>query len=166
MAILQDLRLQSFDAIRFASYRTASKLRYIQKSTNCKSARLKHDFVCLKVSRESQLLYYIFSVHLVDIWNVIEAFRENGLNTLEPQSEVSVARLETLVSSLYHNLNKRLPIAQQVPVDSRAGLLLNWLITAYSSGGFNASGKIRVFSIKVALATMCAGKLVDKLRCK
>lgn len=34
VAILQDLRLQSFDAIRFASYRTASKLRYIQKSTN------------------------------------------------------------------------------------------------------------------------------------
>lgn len=33
----QDLRLQSFDGIRFASYRTASKLRYIQRSTNCKS---------------------------------------------------------------------------------------------------------------------------------
>lgn len=97
---------------------------------------------------------------------MIEAFRENGLNTLEPQSEVSVARLETLVSSLYHNLNKRLPIAQQVPVDSRAGLLLNWLIAAYSNGIYNASGKIRVFSIKVALATMCAGKLVDKLRCE
>lgn len=97
---------------------------------------------------------------------MIEAFRENGLNTLEPQSEVSVARLETLVSSLYHNLNKRLPNAQQVPVDARAGLLLNWLIAAYSNGNFNASGKIRVFSIKVALATMCAGKLVDKLRCE
>lgn len=103
-----------------------------------------------------------FAVHLVDIWNVIEAFRENGLNTLEPQSEVSVARLETLVSSLYHNLNKRLPTLQQVPVDSKAGLLLNWLIAAYSNDN---SGKIRVFSIKVALAIMCAGKLVDKLRC-
>lgn len=34
VAMLQDLRIQSFDAIRFASYRTASKLRYIQKSTN------------------------------------------------------------------------------------------------------------------------------------
>ncbi|XP_023178476.2 dystrobrevin beta isoform X3 [Drosophila hydei] len=134
VAILQDLRLQTFDSIRFASYRTASKLRYIQKSTN---------------------------LHLVDIWNVIEAFRENGLNTLEPQSDVSVARLETLVSSLYHNLNKRLPTAQQVPVDSKAGLLLNWLLAAYSSDN---SGKIRVFSIKVALATMCSGKLVDKLR--
>lgn len=36
VAILQDLRLQSFDSIRFASYRTASKLRYIQRSTNRK----------------------------------------------------------------------------------------------------------------------------------
>lgn len=106
------------------------------------------------------------TVHLVDIWNVIEAFRENGLNTLEPQSEVSVSRLETLVSSLYHNLNKRLPTAQQVPAESKAGLLLNWLIAAYTNATTNASGKIRVFSIKVALATMCAGKLVDKLRCK
>lgn len=71
-------------------------------------------------------------MHIVDIWNVIEAFRENGLNTLEPQSEVSVARLETLVSSLYHNLNKRLTTSQQVPVDSKASLLLNWLLSAYS----------------------------------
>lgn len=99
----------------------------------------------------------------MDIWNVIEAFRENGLNTLEPQNEVSVARLETLISSLYHNLNKRLPTKEQVPVDSKASLLLNWLLTAYTNDN---SGKIRVFSIKVALAIMCAGKLVDKLRCK
>lgn len=111
----------------------------------------------------SFILLFRFSVHLVDIWNVIEAFRENGLNTMEPQSDVSVARLETLVSSLYHNLNKRLTTAQQVPVDSKASLLLNWLIAAYSHDN---SGKMRVFSIKVALAIMCAGKLVDKLRCE
>lgn len=105
----------------------------------------------------------VFAVHLVDIWNVIEAFRENGLNTMESQSNVSVARLETLVSSLYHNLNKRLTTAQQIPVESKASLLLNWLIAAYSQDN---SSKMRVFSIKVALAIMCAGKLVDKLRCK
>lgn len=108
-------------------------------------------------------LSFYFPVHLVDIWNVIEAFRENGLNTLEPQNEVSVARLETLISSLYHNLNKRLPTNQQVPVDSKASLLLNWLLAAYTNDN---SGKIRVFSIKVALSIMCAGKLLDKLRCK
>lgn len=126
-----------------------------------KNLRIVSDL--LKSMSEFRVFNCIFLVHLVDIWNVIEAFRENGLNTLEPQSEVSVARLETLVSSLYHNLNKRLPTLQQVPVDSKAGLLLNWLIAAYSNDN---SGKIRVFSIKVALAIMCAGKLVDKLRCK
>lgn len=34
VAMLQDLKIQSFDTIRFASYRTACKLRYVQKSTN------------------------------------------------------------------------------------------------------------------------------------
>lgn len=154
-AVLQDLRIQSFDTIRFASYRTACKLRYVQKATNRKSWANGRKFFCLTVS-------ILFPVHLVDIWNVIEAFRENGLNTLEPTNEVSVARLETLISSLYHNLNKRLPTNQQVPVDSKAGLLLNWLLSAYT----NDNSSIRVFSIKIALAIMCAGKLVDKLRCK
>jgi EF hand len=37
-AVLQDLRIQSFDTIRFASYRTACKLRYVQKATNRKSS--------------------------------------------------------------------------------------------------------------------------------
>lgn len=130
-----------------------------------------------------------FLVHAVDIWNVIEAFRENGLNTLEPQCEVSVARLETLLSSLYHSLNKRLPPAHQVRAAHCCALLLNWLLAAYCPPGYlfiihvafhfvesvlyikicyfyrENVGKIRVFSIKVALATMCAGKLVDKLRC-
>jgi len=72
------------------------------------------------------------SVHIIDIWNVIEAFREHGLNTLEPQAEVNVTRLETLLSSLLHNLNKRLPPPQQVQVDSCSSLLLNWLLAAYS----------------------------------
>nr|CAD7195991.1 unnamed protein product [Timema douglasi] len=134
LQMMQEMRAQNFDMIRFASYRTACKLRFVQKKVN---------------------------LHVVDIWNVIEAFRENGLNTLEPQTEVNVSRLETLVSSLYNNLNKRLPVAQQVHVESCSGLLLNWLLSAYSVENI---GKIRVFSIKVALATMCAGKLMDKLR--
>ncbi|XP_060807217.1 dystrobrevin beta-like [Amyelois transitella] len=133
--LLQEMREQNFDLIRFASYRTACKLRYVQKKCN---------------------------LHVIDIWNVIEAFRENALNTLEPNACVNVTRLETLVSSLYHNLNKRLPPAHQVSVEACSALLLNWLLSAYSTG--DNVGKIRVFSIKVALATMCAGKLMDKLR--
>lgn len=103
---------------------------------------------------------YLFLQHYY-FMSFLESFRENGLNTLEPTNEISVSKLETLISSLYHNLNKRLPIAQQVSVESKASVLLNWLLSAYFG---SECGKIRVFSIKVALAIMCAGKIVDKLR--
>lgn len=74
------------------------------------------------------------AVHNVDIWNVIEAFRENGLNTLEPSSTLGVSRLETLLSSLFHALNKRVPVSQQSKVDATTALLMNWLLVAYTSG--------------------------------
>lgn len=73
-------------------------------------------------------------MHNVDIWNVIEAFRENGLNTLEPSSTLGVSRLETLLSSLFHALNKRVPVSQQSKVDATTALLMNWLLAAYTSG--------------------------------
>ncbi|XP_024081580.1 dystrobrevin beta isoform X3 [Cimex lectularius] len=135
LQLLQEMRAQNFDLIRFAGYRTASKLRFLQKKLN---------------------------LHLVDIWNVIEAFREHSLNTLEiEEAELSVARLESLVSSLYRTLNKRLPPSQQVSIETNSNHLLNWLLSAYS---VETLGRIRVFSIKVALATMSSGKLMDKLR--
>ncbi|XP_053972325.1 dystrobrevin beta isoform X4 [Hylaeus volcanicus] len=134
LQLLQEMRQQNFDSIRFASYRTACKLRFIQKKVH---------------------------LHNVDIWNVIEAFRENGLNTLEPSSTLGVSRLETLLSSLFHALNKRVPVSQQAKVDATTALLMNWLLAAYTTGENN---KISVFSVKVALATLCAGKLMDKFR--
>lgn len=33
--LLQEMREQNFDVIRFATYRTACKLRYVQKKCNC-----------------------------------------------------------------------------------------------------------------------------------
>ncbi|KAJ8972520.1 hypothetical protein NQ317_003066 [Molorchus minor] len=135
LALIHEMSAHNFDLIRFASYRTATKLRFIQKKV---------------------------SLHAVDIWNVIEAFREQGLHALEPSQELSVARLETLLCSLYHSLNKRAPPTQQAHVDVCSSLLLNWLLAAYAT--VDNVGKIRVFSIKVALATLCSGKLMDKLR--
>ncbi|VDM94655.1 unnamed protein product, partial [Onchocerca ochengi] len=60
--LIDEMRLQDFDSIRFATYRCACKLRFVQKKTN---------------------------VHLVDIWNMIESFRENGLNALPITSQVT-----------------------------------------------------------------------------
>ncbi|XP_052256806.1 dystrobrevin beta-like [Dreissena polymorpha] len=132
--LITDMRAQNFDVIRFATYRTACKLRYIQKKTN---------------------------LEMVDIWNIIECFRENGLNTLEADTELNTSRVEAILSSIFSQLNKRVPVTRQVDVKMSSGMLLNWLISAYDS---SCHGRIRVFSLKVALSHLCAGKLIDKLR--
>jgi hypothetical protein len=72
-----------------------------------------------------------FSVHLVDIWNMIESFRENGLNAVAVRAEVKASRLELLLTSVFHNLNKRLPTAQHIDTDKSIALLLSFLIGAY-----------------------------------
>uniref|UniRef100_A0A669PMB0 Dystrobrevin n=1 Tax=Phasianus colchicus TaxID=9054 RepID=A0A669PMB0_PHACC len=125
---------QNFDVIRLSTYRTACKLRFVQKRCN---------------------------LHLVDIWNMIEAFRDNGLNTLDHNTEINVSRLETIISSIYYQLNKRLPSTHQISVEQSISLLLNFMIAAYDSEGH---GKLTVFSVKAMLATMCGGKILDKLR--
>ncbi|XP_051699116.1 dystrobrevin beta isoform X5 [Oryctolagus cuniculus] len=129
-----EMRAQNFDVIRLSTYRTACKLRFVQKRCN---------------------------LHLVDIWNMIEAFRDNGLNTLDHTAETSVSRLETVISSIYYQLNKRLPSTHQISVEQSISLLLNFMIAAYDSEG---RGKLTVFSVKAMLATMCGGKMLDKLR--
>ncbi|XP_015203754.1 dystrobrevin beta isoform X4 [Lepisosteus oculatus] len=132
--LFMEMRAQNYDVIRLSTYRTACKLRFVQKRCN---------------------------LHLVDVWNVIEAFRDNGLNTLDHNTEINVSRLETIISSIYYQLNKRLPTTHQISVEQSISLLLNFMIAAYDSEGH---GKLTVFSVKAMLATMCGGKIVDKLR--
>ncbi|XP_071808063.1 dystrobrevin beta-like isoform X1 [Asterias amurensis] len=132
--LITEMRSQNFDVIRFATYRASCKLRFIQRRCN---------------------------LHLVDIWNMIEAFRENGLNTLSAVDELSVNRVETILTSIYYQLNKRLPSTHQINVDQSITLLSNFIQMAYDDG---ATGKITVFALKVALSTLCAGKIMDKLR--
>ncbi|XP_041101989.1 dystrobrevin alpha-like isoform X15 [Polyodon spathula] len=132
--LFAEMRAQDLDRIRLSTYRTACKLRFVQKKCN---------------------------LHLVDIWNVIEAFRENGLNTMDPNTEFSVARLEAILSTIFYQLNKRMPATHQINVEQSISLLLNFLLAAYDPEGL---GKILVFVVKIALATICGGKILDKLR--
>uniref|UniRef100_A0A3P9HKN3 Dystrobrevin n=1 Tax=Oryzias latipes TaxID=8090 RepID=A0A3P9HKN3_ORYLA len=129
-----EMRAQDLDSIRLSTYRTACKLRFVQKKCN---------------------------LHLVDIWNVIEAFRENGLNSVDLNAELSVARLEVVLSTIFYQLNKRLPTTHQINVEQSISLLLNFLLAAYDPEGH---GKMCVFVVKMALATICGGKILDKLR--
>uniref|UniRef100_A0A8C6MJF0 Dystrobrevin, alpha n=1 Tax=Nothobranchius furzeri TaxID=105023 RepID=A0A8C6MJF0_NOTFU len=110
---------------------------------------------------DAHAVFSMFPVHLVDIWNVIEAFRENGLNTMHLSAELAVARLEVVLSTILHQLNKRMPTTHQISVEQSISLLLNFLLAAYDPEGH---GKISVFVMKMALATICGGKILDKLR--
>ncbi|XP_041805529.1 dystrobrevin alpha isoform X3 [Chelmon rostratus] len=129
-----EMRAQDLDSIRLSTYRTACKLRFVQKKCN---------------------------LHLVDIWNVIEAFRESGINTMNLSADLSVARLEVVLSTIFYQLNKRMPTTHQIGVEQSISLLLNFLLAAYDPEGH---GKISVFVAKMALASICGGKILDKLR--
>uniref|UniRef100_A0A6Q2YF48 Dystrobrevin n=1 Tax=Esox lucius TaxID=8010 RepID=A0A6Q2YF48_ESOLU len=125
---------QKFDEIRLSTYRTACKLRYIQKKCN---------------------------LHLIDVYNVIEAIRDSGLNAVDLSAEVSVLCLENLLSSLFNQLSKRLPTTHVIQPRDSTVLLLGFLLHAAESEGRT---RLTVLSVKSMLAVMCGGKLVDKLR--
>uniref|UniRef100_A0A8C5QCQ1 Dystrobrevin n=1 Tax=Leptobrachium leishanense TaxID=445787 RepID=A0A8C5QCQ1_9ANUR len=88
--LFAEMRAQDLDRIRLSTYRTACKIRFVQKKCN---------------------------LHLVDIWNIIEALRENALNNLDPNVELNVARLEAVLSTVYYQLNKRMPTTHQINVE-------------------------------------------------
>lgn len=107
------------DDIRFASYRQAAKLRLLQQRTG---------------------------LVLLDVWNVIEAFRENGLhNATEMDVTISKGKLEAFLTSLYGALAKRLPppgssngVNHQTTakdLQAMAGWLFNWLFNALKPAG-------------------------------
>ncbi|XP_074540761.1 dystrobrevin beta-like isoform X2 [Halichoeres trimaculatus] len=132
--IFKELGDQNLDAICLSTYRTACKLRFIQKRCN---------------------------LHLVDIYHVIEAVRDAGLNAVELHAGISVVRLENLVSSLFNQLSKRLPTTHTINPRESSVLLVQFLLAAVDS---EPESRLTVLSVKAMLATLCGGKLVDKLR--
>eukprot|EP00064_Thunnus_orientalis_P019773 superscaffoldBa00005108_g19902 len=132
--ILTELAEQDLDAICLSTYRTACKLRFIQKRCN---------------------------LHLIDIYNVIEAVRDAGLNAVELNAGISVTRLENLVSSLFNQLSKRLPTTHTINPRESTVLLVEFILAAIEG---EPDSRLTVLSVKAMLATLCGGKLVDKLR--
>uniref|UniRef100_A0A8D3EEI4 Dystrobrevin n=1 Tax=Scophthalmus maximus TaxID=52904 RepID=A0A8D3EEI4_SCOMX len=128
--IFMELGEQNLDAICLSTYRTACKLRFIQKRCN---------------------------LHLIDIYHVIEAVRDAGLNAVELNAGISVTRLENLVSSLFNQLSKRLPTTHTIDPLQSTVLLVEFILAAVES-------RLTVLSVKAMLAVLCGGKLVDKLR--
>ncbi|KAJ8008741.1 hypothetical protein DPEC_G00081570 [Dallia pectoralis] len=132
--VVMEMGAKKYDDIRLSTYRTACKLRYIQKKCN---------------------------LHLIDVYNVIEAIRDCGLNAIDLSAEISVLRLENLLSSLFNQLSKRLPTTHVIQPRDSVLILEGFLLEAAESQGRT---RLTVLSVKSMLAVMCGGKLVDKLR--
>ncbi|CAF4323243.1 unnamed protein product [Rotaria socialis] len=152
-----ELRAQNFDIIRFSIYRIACKLRFIQKKLN---------------------------FHLLDLLNVIESLRE-CLTSLSVQSSshnkhsvnfdspahsqshlsntsqcLSINHLTSFLTSIYTNLNKRLPLSRQIAhIDKCVQSAIAWLLYVYKSDTLS----IRFNSFRVVLTLLCTGKLIDKI---
>ena len=76
-------------------------------------------------------------MNLVDIYNIIEAFRENGLNTLDHAAEIDEPRLECIVASIYYSLYKRLPSKTDIDVEKCIAILTQWIMHAYDRYKFS-----------------------------
>uniref|UniRef100_A0A3Q3DCF6 Dystrobrevin, beta a n=1 Tax=Hippocampus comes TaxID=109280 RepID=A0A3Q3DCF6_HIPCM len=100
-------------------------------------------------------------LHLIDVYNVIEAVRDAGLNAVELNAGISVTRLENLVSSLFNQLSKRLPTTHPIKPRESTVLFVDFILAAIES---EPESRLTVFSVKAILAVLCGGKLVDKLR--
>ncbi|CAF2043885.1 unnamed protein product [Rotaria magnacalcarata] len=152
-----ELRAQNFDIIRFSTYRIACKLRFIQKKLN---------------------------FHLLDLLNVIESLRECLTSLSVPSSSnnkhsvyfdsstysqshlsntsqcLSINHLTSFLTSIYTNLNKRLPLSRQIAhTDKCVQSAIAWLLYVYKSDTLS----IRFNSFRVLLTLLCTGKLIDKI---
>jgi predicted transcriptional regulator len=92
---------------------------------------------------------------------VIETFRDNNFHTLDVLSELEMSKVEQCIQNMYIQLNKRLALNQQINVETQTQLLLAWLFCLYDKSRL---ARIKLFSLKVVLTTLCSGKLVDKLK--
>jgi len=129
-------------------------------------------------------------VHLLDLLNVIESLRECltwpssdvSSNSLSPSNRrtptpiqssndqyLSINRLNTFLTSIYTNLNKRLPASQQIlHIENCVHSAIAWFLYVFNNNNNNydltTNTSIRFNSFRVVLVLLCTGKLVDKMR--
>ena len=128
-------KLTDFNTIRFSAYRTAMKLREVQKTLACKYSIYK--FVCLK----DDFYFYvnfimpfingcliILTVQYLNLNVAIEAFDAHGLRG-QNDKLLDVSDMVTVLSSLYETISAAHPTAVNVP--RCLDLTLNWMLNVY-----------------------------------
>lgn len=103
---------------------------------------------------------------------MIEAIRENGLHAMSTASPDGIRipvmtgiKLNTLITSIYYQLSKRLPPSQRINYEQSSRLLHCFLMSTFRFDHDPETGNhlVPVSSVKTALALLSCGKIEDKL---
>ncbi|XP_046629189.1 dystrophin, isoforms A/C/F/G/H-like isoform X10 [Neodiprion virginianus] len=126
--------LADLNEVRFSAYRTAMKLRTVQK-------RLCLDMLSLSAA--------------------LEQFDTHGLRA-QNDKLIDIPDMITVLTSLYELIAADNP--SQVSVPLCIDLAINWLLNVYDRYDSQRTGQIRVLSFKVGLVLLCKGHLEEKYR--
>ncbi|KAF8566292.1 hypothetical protein P879_08760 [Paragonimus westermani] len=131
---------------------------------------------CSQVACNSHKCKHFLLVCFMDLWRVVETFREFGLHQVtDQQTTLDYAGTGRLLARIYSELVAPAPAVPQTkpaqrptqPVDPNLvnlanEVLLSWLIYALD---VCATGRLTVNSLKIALSTLANAKPSDKFRC-
>ncbi|CAF1605861.1 unnamed protein product, partial [Adineta ricciae] len=121
--------------IRFSAYRTAMKLRTLQKR------------LCLDLTS------------LSDIISVFEEHQTIDSPTNNLEKYVDVTEILYYLQTIFEKTAHEYP--QLINVILTVDLTLNWLLNIYDT---NRTGTIRLLAMKMALALLCRGNIEEKYR--
>jgi dystrophin len=121
--------------IRFSAYRTAMKLRTLQKR------------LCLDLTS------------LSDIISVFEEHQTLDSPNRNIEKYIDITEIVYYLQSIFEKTANEYP--QLINVILTVDLTLNWLLNIYD---INRSGSIRLLAMKMALALLCRGNIEEKYR--
>ncbi|CAF4565132.1 unnamed protein product [Rotaria sp. Silwood1] len=125
----------NFNDIRFSAYRTAMKLRTLQKR------------LCLDLTS------------LSDIISVFEEHQTIDSPNRDIDKYVDITEILYYLQSIFEKTANEYP--QLINVTVTVDLTLNWLLNIYDT---NRTGSIRLLAMKMALALLCRGNIEEKYR--
>ncbi|XP_057205524.1 dystrophin-related protein 2 isoform X5 [Triplophysa rosa] len=135
--------LADLNNIKFSAYRTAMKLRHVQKALRC-------------TYREAHLAES-HAVDLLKLSSVVDMFREQDL--LQSEHVMDVVEVIHALTSLYERLEEERSVLINIPLC--VDMCLNWLLNVYDSG---RNGKMRVLSFKTGLVILCNADIQEKYK--
>lgn len=137
--------LADLNEVRFSAYRTALKLRAVQKRL-C-------NIVYLNMIYINYFFFSFLALDRIPMSVALESFDRHGLRA-QNDKLIDIPDMTTVLHSLFVTID-------QIDLPLMLDLAINWILNVYDS---QRTGQIRVLSFKVGLILLCKGHLEEKYR--